>query len=138
MAVLEQGDEEEAQDTHNGHWYITPDTVLAINVAPPPRSVVIFWMIDSAKFINYFVSVNIFDSFSVNVQLIQSLTQEFRLLQLRLKVLLQILLDFLFKAEACFAVLLSNSLDKVGILFLLNLIFDILLQVEPWHGKSGH
>ena len=98
----------------------------------------IFWMIDAAKLINHFVIVNIFDPFSVNVQLIKSLTQEFRLLQLRLKIFLQVLLDLLLETEACFAVLLSDSLDKISVLFLLYLILNILLQVEPWHGKSAH
>lgn len=99
---------------------------------------VIFWMIDATKLIDHFVIVNIFDPFSVNVQLIKSLTQEFRLLQLRLKIFLQVLLDLLLETEACFAILLSDSLDKISILFLLNLILNILLQVEPWHGKSAH
>ena len=49
---------------------------------------VILWMIDATKLINHFVIVNIFDPFSVNVQLIKSPAQEFRLLQLRLKIFL--------------------------------------------------
>ena len=99
---------------------------------------VIFWMIDATKLINHFVIVNIFDSLSINVQLIKFLTQEFRLLQLLLKTFLQVFLDLLLEAEACFSVLLSDSLDKISVLFLLNLILYILLQVESWHGKSVH
>ena len=95
-------------------------------------------MVDATKFINYFVIINFLDSFSVNVQLIKLLTQELRLLQLRLKVFLQIFLNLLLEAEACFAILLFDSLDKISVLFLQNFIFNVLLQVEPWHGERVH
>lgn len=116
VTVLEEWDEEEAEDTRDRHGHITPNTVLEVDEAFPPRAVRVFGFVNPAIIVHFFILV-----LAQNPRILDFLTfklrlESLRLDQLRFELLLQLFLNLLLEAEADFAVLLLDLLDEFFVL----------------------
>ena len=63
VSVLKQRNKEQAQDSQNGHRQVTPNTILAVDIACSPLAMPLFGLINASIIVNDFVCVYVQDPF---------------------------------------------------------------------------